>query len=330
MTNALKNSIARLGNKLDDHKKDGVPMKLALDSLVPYGDQARTQFDPEPLQELADSIKEIGVVEPLLVRMLGDGRYEIIAGERRFRAAKMAGLTHVPVLLRQLDDATADKIHLAENIHRENLSTLDLAQRVHKDATAAGGDLAKVAAKYNKGKSWVSKLLGISQGGGAMTELVEEGVTSDRAVLAAVASLERKAPDHAKALSQQLKGAPAKANKRVIAEKFMQEIRANTSKGKSAVKESKSKGGVALGVEPSWRKKDTVERTADVALIVVQLSPVSAFANEFADLSKKHGAARLVVSVRHPDEHYAIVQFGSTNANRRAYRADELRLLSVC
>ena len=126
MTNALKNSIARLGNKLDEHKKDAVPMKAALDSLVPYARQARTEFNEESLGELADSIKEIGVVEPLLVRPMGNGKFEIIAGERRWRAARIASLVEVPVLVRPMDDATADKVHLAENIHRENLSTLDL------------------------------------------------------------------------------------------------------------------------------------------------------------------------------------------------------------
>ena len=99
MTNALKNSIARLGSKLDEHKKDAVPMKAALDSLVPYARQARTEFNEETLGELADSIKEIGVVEPLLVRPMGNGKFEIIAGERRWRAARIASLVEQGKLL---------------------------------------------------------------------------------------------------------------------------------------------------------------------------------------------------------------------------------------
>jgi ParB family chromosome partitioning protein len=335
MTNALKNSIARLGNKLDEHKKDAVPMKAALDSLVPYARQARTEFNEESLGELADSIKEIGVVEPLLVRPMGNGKFEIVAGERRWRAARIAGLVEVPVLVRPMDDATADKLHLAENIHRENLSTLDLAQRVQRDLDAAGGNLATVAAKYNKGKPWVSKLSVIAQGGDSMTELVNEGVTADRAVLAAVSSLERKAPERAKALGEQLKAAPEKSNKRAITERFMKDERAAAPKAKqgraapaaAGKHDGKRKGGAES--EPAWRVQEGIERDLGKALIVVELSPVSSFAAEFAELSKKFGKARLVVSVRHPDEGCAVVQFGNTDGHRRVYRADELRLLSV-
>jgi ParB family chromosome partitioning protein len=334
MTNALRSSITRLGNKLDEHKKDAVPMKAALDSLVPYARQARTEFNEESLGELADSIKEIGVVEPLLVRPMGNGKFEIIAGERRWRAARIASLVEVPVLVRPMDDATADKVHLAENIHRENLSTLDLAQRVQRDLDAAGGNLAAVAAKYNKGKPWVSKLSAIAQGGDSMTELVNEGVTADRAVLAAVSSLERKAPERAKALGEQLKAAPEKSNKRAITERFMKDERAAAPKakpGKAPPAAAAKPEGMrkAAGQEPSWRSQEGIERDLGEALIVVELSPMSVFAAEFAELSKKFGKARLAASMRHPDEGCAIVQFGNTDAHRRVYRADELRLLSV-
>jgi len=334
MATALQNSIARLGNKLDEHKKDAVATKAALDDLVSYAHQARTEFHEETLKELAESIKEIGVVEPLLVRPRGNGKFEIVAGERRWRASRIAGLAEVPVLVKAMDDATADKVHLAENIHRENLSTLDLAQRVQRDLDAAGGSLAVVAAKYNKQKPWVSKLSAIAQGGSAMTELVEEGVTADRAVLAAVSSLERKSPEHAKALGEQLKTAPEKANKRVIAERFMKEQRSEPKGRVSAEKGSDNKGqaGKHDGAhvnEPAWRGKAGMEREAGQALIAVELSPMSQYAAEFQKLAKKYGSAQLVLSARHPNADYAIVQFGNTSAHRRVYRADELRLLSV-
>lgn len=334
MATALQSSIARLGNKLDEHKKDAVPTKARLDDLVPYAHQARTQFDEESLQDLASSIKDIGVIEPLLVRPRGNGKFEIIAGERRLRAARIAGLAEVPVLVKALDDATTDKVHLAENIHRENLSTLDLAQRVQSDLDAAGGNLAEVAAKYNKSKAWVSKLSAIAQGGSTMAELVEEGVTADRAVLATVASLERKAPEQATALGEQLKAAPAKANKRAIAEQFMKEQRPSAAKGpesaaKAAGAAQRGKGAGDLSSEPAWRGKTGVEREPGQALIAVELSPMSQYAAEFQQLAKKYGTAQLVLSVRHPKATYAVVQFGNTSSHRRVYRADELRLLSV-
>lgn len=334
MANALQSSIARLGKKMDEHQKDAVLMKAGLDNLVPYARQARTQFSEESLEELAESIRQIGVRQPLLVRPLDGGKFEIIAGERRWRAARMAGLDMVPVLFKAMDDETADKVHLAENIHRENLSTLDLAQRVQRDLDAAGGDLATVAAKYNKQKPWVSKLSAIAAGGSAMTELVDEGVTADRAVLAAVSSLERKAPERAKALGQQLKAAPAKANKRAMTERFMQEQRAAPKKGDAGAKVGEG-GSTGATVEataaeaPAWRSEVGIGREVRLALITVELSPHSAFADEFRQLLKEYGDARLAVEVHHPDQACAIVQFGNTSAHRRVYRADELRLLSV-
>nr|WP_317623813.1 ParB/RepB/Spo0J family partition protein [Acidovorax sp. SUPP3334]BDH38323.1 ParB/RepB/Spo0J family partition protein [Acidovorax sp. SUPP3334] len=337
MTSALKNSIARLGSKLEEHKKDAVSMKAGIDSLTAYAAQARTVFDDETLRELADSIKDIGVIEPLLVRPIGGNKYEIIAGERRWRAARLAGLSDVPVLVRTMDDVTADKVHLAENIHRENLSTLDLAQRVQRDLDAASGNLAVVAAKYSKGKPWVSKLSAIAQGGDSMTDLVSEGVTSDRAVLATVASLERKAPDRAKELGEQLKAAPVKANKRAIAEQFMKAEREATPKGSKSPKRASSSPApkaaatsmATAGQEPAWRSREGVDRDASAAVLIVELSPASVYTAEFGDLSKKFGRPGLVTSVRHPEDGYAIVEFGRDSAVRRVYRADELRLLSV-
>jgi ParB family chromosome partitioning protein len=89
--------------------------------------QPRKDFSPESLQELADSIKEQGIVQPLIVRPQGEG-YEIIAGERRWRAAQMAGLTEVPVIVRQADDRAVLEMALIENLQRENLNAIEEAQ----------------------------------------------------------------------------------------------------------------------------------------------------------------------------------------------------------
>ena len=89
--------------------------------------QPRKDFSQESLQELADSIKEQGIVQPLIVRLLGDG-FEIIAGERRWRAAQMAGLTEVPVIVRQADDRAVLEMALIENLQRENLNAIEEAQ----------------------------------------------------------------------------------------------------------------------------------------------------------------------------------------------------------
>lgn len=101
--------------------------RVALDRIRPCPFQPRKDFSQEALRDLADSIKEQGIVQPLIVRERG-GFFELIAGERRWRAAQMVGLTHVPVLVRQADDRTVLELALIENLQRENLNPIEEAQ----------------------------------------------------------------------------------------------------------------------------------------------------------------------------------------------------------
>ena len=89
--------------------------------------QPRREFDPEALQELADSIKEIGIIQPITLRKMDDGTYQIIAGERRFRASQLAGLTTVPAYIRTADDENVMEMALIENIQREDLNAMEIA-----------------------------------------------------------------------------------------------------------------------------------------------------------------------------------------------------------
>ena len=106
----------------------GNASELPLDVLVPGISQPRKNFDDEALEGLTASIKEKGVLQPLLVREKGESQYEIIAGERRFRAAKRAGLATIPVAIMNLTDAEAHEIALIENIQREDLSAVEEAE----------------------------------------------------------------------------------------------------------------------------------------------------------------------------------------------------------
>ncbi len=101
---------------------------IPIDSLVPNPFQPRRLFSQESLSDLSNSIKEIGVIQPLIVRSKDNDRYEIVAGERRWRAAKMAGFSSVPVVVREVSDAESLEIALIENLQRENLNPLDTAQ----------------------------------------------------------------------------------------------------------------------------------------------------------------------------------------------------------
>jgi len=105
---------------------------VKLEALQPGKYQPRTRMDQASLEELARSLKAQGVMQPILARTLGKGRYEIIAGERRWRAAKLAGLREVPVVIREVPDSAALAMALIENIQRENLNPLEEASGIHR------------------------------------------------------------------------------------------------------------------------------------------------------------------------------------------------------
>jgi ParB family chromosome partitioning protein len=127
-----------LGRGLDallakDEDAGGDALKtVKLDDLQPGKYQPRTRMDQASLEELARSLKAQGVMQPILARPLGKGRYEIIAGERRWRAAKLAGLRDVPVVIREVPDSAALAMALIENIQRENLNPLEEASGIHR------------------------------------------------------------------------------------------------------------------------------------------------------------------------------------------------------
>lgn len=99
--------------------------EVSIDSISPNPRQPRTVFDEEALKELTESIKEVGLLQPPVVREVGNGQYELIMGERRFRAAKAAGLTRIPVIIRQTNDNELLREALIENIHRSQLNPLE-------------------------------------------------------------------------------------------------------------------------------------------------------------------------------------------------------------
>jgi ParB family transcriptional regulator, chromosome partitioning protein len=124
---------ALLGPKVNDNPapaNDGAPRTLKLAQLQPGKYQPRTRMDEGSLYELAESIKAQGIMQPILVRPVGPNRFEIIAGERRVRASKLAGLDEVPVLVKDVPDEAAAAMALIENIQREDLNPLEEAQGI--------------------------------------------------------------------------------------------------------------------------------------------------------------------------------------------------------
>lgn len=137
--------------------------------------QPRTIMADEPLKELADSIRERGVMQPLLVREIENGRYEIIAGERRFRAATLAGLDEVPVRVLEADDQAAAAIALIENMQREDLNPLEESRGLSRLINEFSFTHEQAAKAVGKSRSAITNLLRLSQLSGAVQAMLLSG-----------------------------------------------------------------------------------------------------------------------------------------------------------
>jgi ParB family chromosome partitioning protein len=147
----------------DATARPGLPTTLALDLLVPGKYQPRTRMDEEALHELAESIRTQGLMQPILVRPIGQGNYEIIAGERRSKAARLAGLFEVPVLVRDVADENAAVMALIENIQREDLNALEEAHGVQRLIDEFAMTHEAAAQAIGRSRSATSNLLRLLQ-----------------------------------------------------------------------------------------------------------------------------------------------------------------------
>jgi len=132
---------------------------LPIDLIAHGRYQPRQEFDPDSLRELADSIAAQGVIQPIVVRPVDSGRYEIVAGERRWRASRQAGLTEIPVVVREVDEQSAIVIALIENIQRDDLNPLEEAGALERLLTQFGLTHQQVAEAVGKSRVTVTNLL---------------------------------------------------------------------------------------------------------------------------------------------------------------------------
>ena len=149
--------------------------ELPIEDLTPGQYQPRKKMYRETLQELANSIKAQGIIQPLVVRRQASGRYEIVVGERRWRAAQMAGLTTVPVVIKELRNDEAAKIALIENLQREDLNAMDQAralQRLQKEFNLTQDTLSESVGKSRTAVTNLLRLLNLSS---EVQELLEAG-----------------------------------------------------------------------------------------------------------------------------------------------------------
>ena len=151
---------------------------LPIGKVEPRVDQPRVSFDEEELQQLADSIAQYGVIQPITVRKLQSGYYQIIAGERRWRAARMAGLTELPVRVLEADDKLTAELALVENLQRSDLNPIEEAkgyQSLMRDYGLTQEETARSVGRSRPAVTNAMRLLNLS---GAVMKLVEEGKLS--------------------------------------------------------------------------------------------------------------------------------------------------------
>ena len=168
MTSSKKKGLGRgldalLAGNSGEAGNAGELRTLAVEMLQPGKYQPRTRMDPGSLEELAESIRSQGIMQPILVREIGRGRFEIIAGERRWRAAQIAGLTEVPALVREIADEAALAMSLIENIQREDLNPLEEAAGVQRLIDEFGMTHEQAANAIGRSRSATTNLLRLLQ-----------------------------------------------------------------------------------------------------------------------------------------------------------------------
>ena len=150
----------------DNYTDEAAVSTLAVSEIEPNRGQPRKQFDPAALADLADSIRQHGVLQPLVVRPMPDGSYQLVAGERRWRAARMAGLSQVPVVIKELSDSETMALALIENLQREDLNAIEEAMGYRDLMENFGLTQEQVSAKVGKSRPVVTnalRLLGLPE-----------------------------------------------------------------------------------------------------------------------------------------------------------------------
>jgi ParB family transcriptional regulator, chromosome partitioning protein len=226
-------------------EQDGQAVSLIfLDQILPNRYQPRTSFVEEELAELAQSVKEHGVLQPIVVRRKGDGMYELIAGERRFRAAKIAGMTTIPALIRNANDEKALAVALVENIQRQNLNPMEEAKAYSRLMGEFGLTQDLVSRSIGKDRSSIANILRLLSLPKDVQHMIESGELSlgHAKVLAGVSSAEAQLQFAKKVVSEQLSVSQ------------MEQILSNQKKGER-IRPTKGEPHLFRNLEEQFRKR---------------------------------------------------------------------------
>jgi ParB family chromosome partitioning protein len=168
---ALPPTIVSLLSPEHTHRNKGVRV-VPIERIEPNPQNPRMAFNEDALEEMAASIREHGVLQPVLVRPLDDGRFQLIAGERRWRASKIAGQDTIPAIVEDIDDDTALEIAIIENLQREDISPLDEASMFDSMIREHGYSIRKLAQKVGKDKGYLENRLRLADAPPEIRELV--------------------------------------------------------------------------------------------------------------------------------------------------------------
>jgi len=186
---------ALLGDDVLKSEASGV-LTVPVSQVESYSGQPRKHFDEAALAELADSIREHGIIQPLTVRKLASGYYQIIAGERRWRAARIAGLSEIPVIVMEADDRKAAELAMIENLQREDLNPMEEAAGYQTLVETYHMTQEEAARRVGKSRSAVANVMRLLALSPAVRKLVEDGSLSGghaRALLPLAAAMQEKA-----------------------------------------------------------------------------------------------------------------------------------------
>jgi len=228
-------------------------INLALDKITAGNFQPRRGFEEAALRELAESIKSQGVLQPLLVRPRTGGGFELIAGERRFRAARLAGLSTVPALVREVDDRTALEFSLVENIQREDLDPIEQAEAYQRLLTDFDYTQEELSARVGKDRATVANLLRLLKLPEEVKDDLREGIIT---------------AGHARALLMAESPKQMLELHRAIVEQGISVREAeDRARGGAPAKRRKARGGKAEPSSPEVSRPDLHLRQAEESLI---------------------------------------------------------------
>jgi ParB family chromosome partitioning protein len=277
-THGLGRGLDSLFAGADDWGSTTTVQEIPVGDLDPNPDQPRRTFSEESIGQLADSIREQGVLQPLLVAPSGGGRYMIIAGERRFRAGRMAGLETLPCIVKDIDVIRQREVALIENLQREDLNPIEAARGIKALMDQCGYTQEKIGERLGKSRPAVANMLRLLQLPDEVTEMVKDGLLSagHARVLAGIPEKEeqlrlaRKAVDeglNVRQMEQLAKSSAGKAQKKKTVPKqlpaelgeLQEKIRLKTGL-KSTLSGSIQKGRIVL----QYSTREELERLNEV------------------------------------------------------------------